>query len=74
MYLLIAIVMIITGLLFLVKASRMKFQSGDISSLPNSRERLAENFSRQKKSLRKMGIMSIILGLALILVDSIYVS
>jgi len=72
MFLIISAGMIVTGVLFLVKSARMEI--GDLFSddSNSASRRISELKLQQKKSLRKMGILSIILGMALIFVDFIY--
>ena len=72
MYIAIAIGMVLTGVLFLIKAAGMKPEEDLAESINPATRKLLELKYRQKKSLRKMGLLTILLGLALIVVTVVY--
>ncbi|GEM_PF-2134199 len=72
MFLIIAAGMFVTGILFLIKSSRMNIGDNPSSEQNPASRKIAELQLQQKNSLRKMGILSIVMGMALIVVYFIY--
>jgi len=72
MFIVIAIGMILTGIMFLIKAARLKIDADFSDNITPATRNILDLRLRQKKGLRKMGFLTILLGLALMVVAVLY--
>lgn len=72
MFKIIAIGMILTGIMFLIKAARLKIDADFPENTTPATRKILDLKLRQKKGLRKMGFLTILLGLALMVVSVLY--
>ncbi len=72
MFIIISIGMILTGIMFLIKAARTNPPNDIPENITPATRRIIDLRFREKKGLRNMGLLSLLLGAALLAVSIIY--